>query len=74
MQKLHVKYNTIHLSRQQEESAFFLEISAIFDYVQCFMPAGRISFGAFFRGLEQRIPGDGFLHAAIDGTLPAGVY
>ena len=74
MQKLHVKYNTIHLSRQQEGSAFLLEISAIFDYVQCFMAAGRISFGAFFRCPGQQGAGNGFLRAAIDGTLPAGVY
>ena len=46
-EKLHVKYNTIHLSRQQEKIGNSLEISAIFGFVQCFGAAVRIHFGAF---------------------------
>ena len=47
MQKLHVKYNTIHMSRQQDKMLILLEISAIFGFVQCFGAAVRIHFGAF---------------------------
>ena len=74
MQKLHVKYNTIHLSRQQDETLILLEISAIFGFVQCFCRCRRICFGAFSgtgSWAAQRAHGTG---AAIDGSLSAGVY
>ena len=74
MQKLHVKYNTIHLSRQQDGTLILLEISAIFGFVQCFCRCRRICFGAFSgtgSWAAQRAHGTG---AAIDGSLSAGVY
>ena len=74
MQKLHVKYNTIHMSRQQDKTLILLEISAIFGFVQCFCRCRRICFGAFSdteSAAAQRAHGRG---AAIDGSLSAGVY
>ena len=74
MQKLHVKYNTIHMSRQQDKMLILLEISAIFGFVQCFCGLRRICFGAFSgtgSWAAQRSHGTG---AAIDGSLSAGVY
>ena len=73
-EKLHVKYNTIHLSRQQDETLILLEISAIFGFVQCFCGLRRICFGAFSDTGAAAFRSCALQCAAIDGGLPAGVY
>jgi len=55
VRKLHVKYNTIHVSRQQAKTGNLLEISAIFGFVQCFGAAVRIYFGAFSDAMAKAL-------------------
>ena len=69
MQKLHVKYNTIHMSRQQDKMLILLEISAIFGFVQCFCGLRRIYFGAFSDTGAAAFRSCALQCAAIDGGL-----